>query len=111
MRLIALAVLALPLAGWAQSTIDPTSAYAYSANAGWINLRGDGANGVRVGETFLSGKAYGANLGWVDLGNGTPANGHTYSNTSGTDFGVNNDGAGNLSGFAYSANTGWINFG
>ncbi|MBK8479510.1 MAG: hypothetical protein IPL39_25495 [Opitutaceae bacterium] len=106
-----LALLALPLCALGQSTINSTSAYAYGANVGWINLRGDGANGVRVGETFLSGKAYGANLGWIDCGNGTPANGHTYANTSATDFGVNRADTGLLAGYAYGANVGWINFG
>ncbi len=109
--LFALAVLALPLAALSQSTINTTNSYAYAANAGWINLRGDGANGVRVGETFLSGKAYGANLGWIDLGDGTPAGGHSYANNSATDFGVNRADTGLLSGYAYGANVGWINFG
>jgi hypothetical protein len=107
-------LLALPLATPGQSapsTIDTTAAYAYSANAGWINLRGDGTNGVRVGETFLSGKAYGANFGWIDCGSGSPANGFSYANTSGADFGVNRSDTGLLSGYAYGANVGWINFG
>ena len=103
--------LSLPLLAHAQSSIDPAAPYAYSANAGWINLRADGANGVRVGECFLSGKAYAANFGWIDCGSGAPANGHTYANTSAADFGVNRTDLGLLSGYAYSANTGWINFG
>ncbi|HLP00534.1 MAG TPA: hypothetical protein VK163_00810 [Opitutaceae bacterium] len=111
MRLPALALLALPLAGFAQSTIDAAKPHAYAANAGWINLRADGTNGVHVGDTFLSGKAYAANFGWIDCGSGAPANGHTYANTNNTDFGVNRSDLGLLSGYAYSANTGWINFG
>jgi len=96
------------------STIDSTSKFAYSANAGWINLRHDqpsSPNGVVFGEFFLSGHAYGANFGWMDFGDGTPANGIQYQNNSATDYGVNHDGLGNLSGFAYGANIGWINFG
>ena len=31
----------------AQTTIDAASPYAYSANAGWINFRADGASGGR----------------------------------------------------------------
>jgi hypothetical protein len=34
-----------------------------------------------------------------------------YSNTSGTDYGVNHDGAGELFGYAWGANIGWIQFG
>jgi len=95
----------------AQTTINSGRAFAYGANIGWINFRGDDANGVRVGEFFLSGFAYGANVGWINLGSGAPSNGFSYNNTSTTDCGVNHDGAGNLSGFAYGANIGWINFG
>ena len=95
----------------AQSTIDATNRFAYAANTGWVNLRPSAADGVVTGEKFLSGFAYGANTGWIHWGDGTPTNGHAYANNSGTDYGVNHDGAGNLSGFAYSANTGWINFG
>src|SRR4030095_16112790 len=38
------------------------------------------------------------------------ANGSRYQNNSAADFGVNNEGGGNLRGFAYGANIGWINF-
>ena len=99
-----------PSAG-AESTIDPAARYAYGANLGWINLEGDGTNGVVVGEAYLSGSAYGANLGWLSFGDGTPANGYAYANDSASDYGVNNDGSGNLSGYAYGANIGWVHFG
>ncbi|TAG08252.1 MAG: hypothetical protein EAZ42_11405 [Verrucomicrobia bacterium] len=98
--------------GHAQSTIDATNKYAYGANTGWINFRHNTPTspaGISVQGSFLTGFAYAANTGWINFGT-TPTNGHTFSNT-GSDFGVNQDGAGNLSGFAYSANTGWINFG
>ncbi|HLP09261.1 MAG TPA: thrombospondin type 3 repeat-containing protein [Opitutaceae bacterium] len=107
--LLALAAGALP-AVRAQSTISPDAPFAYGANIGWIDLRGDGTHGVRVGEFFLAGKAWSANCGWIDFGSGSPANGHAYSNASVSDCGVNNDGRGNLSGFAYGANIGWISF-
>jgi len=94
----------------AQSTINPSSRHAYATNAGWIDFRPSGADGVVVGEGFLSGHAYAANLGWLDLGSGQPANGHRYSNGLAADFGVNLDPHGNLSGYAYSANVGWISF-
>lgn len=44
-----------------------------------------------------------ANFGWIDPGDGAPANGHTYSNTSATDFGVNLAASGALTGYAYAA--------
>src|SRR5688572_23379077 len=95
----------------AQSTIDAADKYAWSTNTGWINFRPSPVDGVITGERFLSGYAWAANTGWIHMGDGTPVNGHTYATASGTDYGVNHDGGGNLSGFAYSANTGWINFG
>lgn len=102
-------VLAIELS-LADSTIHPNRKYAYAANVGWIDLRGNGSDGVAVGEHFLSGKAYGANVGWIDFGDGSPTNGSAYGNDKDTDFGVNQDGAGNLGGRAYGANVGWISF-
>jgi hypothetical protein len=96
------------------STIDASLKYAWSANSGWINFRHDkpvSPAGIIFGEYVLSGYAFAANVGWISLGSGTPANGIRYLNNSGTDFGVNHDGSGNLSGYAYGANIGWINFG
>ena len=110
-KILSPAVLLLgALAALGDSTIDMTDKYAYGANIGWINLEGDGTNGVVVGEFFLSGSAWGANVGWIDFGDGSPANGVSYANDSADDFGVNSDGLGNLSGYAYGANLGWINF-
>jgi len=54
--------------------------------------------------------AYAANVGWLDLGNGAPANQIQYQNNSAADFGVNQDGLGNLRGYACGANIGWISF-
>jgi len=94
----------------AQSTINPSEDFAYAANAGWIDFRPSVGDGVRVSDTALSGYAYAANFGWVNFGDGTPDNGHTYSNTSAPDYGVNVFADGRLIGFAYAANIGWINF-
>jgi hypothetical protein len=107
-----LGVLLCGLASFAagQSTISTTDKFAYAANAGWIDFRSTATDGVVVSESFLSGKAYAANFGWIDLGDGSPANGHTYSNESAGDFGVNLAVTGALTGYAYSANVGWINF-
>ncbi len=97
----------------ADTTFDNTDKFAWSANTGWISFRHDRPDspaGVIFGESFLSGLAYSANTGWLNFGDGSPSNGHTYSNTGG-DHGVNHDGAGKLSGYAWGANIGWINFG
>lgn len=102
--------LGLAAAAAAQSTISPTDKYAYAANAGWIDFRASAADGVVATETCLTGKAYAANFGWIDLGDGSPVNGHSYSNASATDFGVNVSVTGTLTGYAYAANIGWINF-
>ncbi len=94
----------------AQSTISSTDRYTFAANAGWLDFRADSANGVRVRDTSLAGNVYAANVGWINLGGGSPSNGHSYTNSSATDFGVNVAADGKLTGFAYGANIGWINF-
>ncbi|HEX8877068.1 MAG TPA: hypothetical protein VF777_09990 [Phycisphaerales bacterium] len=82
-------------------------------NCGWTNWRdaNGSASGVRVQGTFLSGWIWSENLGWFTVGDGTPANGTAYENTTGVDFGVNVAVAGDLVGLAWSENAGWINFG
>jgi hypothetical protein len=106
--LVVLACLSQGLA--AQSTISPVDRYAYAANTGWVDFRPSAVDGVRVTETYFSGKAYAANFGWIDLGDGSPDNGYAYSNGSATDCGVNLAADGSLTGYAYAANVGWINF-
>jgi hypothetical protein len=75
-----------------------------------MDWRGDTNNGAVIGEYVCSGYIYAANVGWINLGSGTPTNGIYYQNLSSNDFGVNQDGLGNLRGYAYGANIGWINF-
>jgi len=111
MKRTATILLALAAHAAAQSTINPSASHAYAANAGWADFRPDRPNGVVIGEYVVSGKAYAANFGWIDLGDGSPADGVRYGNSTAADSGVNHDGAGNLSGFAYAANIGWVNFG
>lgn len=94
----------------AETTINASDHMAYSANTGWIDMRGDVTNGAIIGEAFCGGYIYSANCGWISLGDGWPDDGVGYGNDSATDFGVNHDGAGNLTGTAYGANIGWINF-
>src|ERR1039458_8708853 len=94
----------------AAATIDAANRYAYGANLGWMDWRGDTANGAVIGEYACSGYLYSANVGWINLGSGSPTNGIYYQNLSANDFGVNQDGLGNLRGYAWGANIGWINF-
>ena len=93
-----------------ESTMNALEKYAYAANAGWIDLVANKANGIVVSDYFLSGYAYAANFGWIHFGDGSPDNGYAYSNQSATDYGVNFDQNGALQGYAYAPNVGWINF-
>ena len=112
--LIAAGFLTTALTAAAQSTISTTDKYAYAANAGWIDFRTSAADGVRVADTFLSGFAYAANFGYIHFGTTSPAvgpaNGHTYANTTATDYGVNLSPTGLLTGYAYAPNVGYIQF-
>jgi hypothetical protein len=99
-----------PSTALAATTIDPANNYAYGANVGWIDWRGDTNSGAVIGEYVCSGYLYSANCGWINLGSGAPANGIQYQNNAAADFGVNQDGLGNLRGYAWGANIGWINF-
>ncbi len=94
----------------AATTISAVNRYAYAANLGWMDWRGDTNNGAVINATYCSGSIYAANVGWISLGAGTPTNGVQYQNLSANDYGVNVDAFGNLRGFAYGANIGWINF-
>jgi len=87
--------------------IDPDGdghQYAWGENVGWLNAEPDGGNGASVADFALTGWLWGENIGWVSL---------SCTNTSvcgATQYGVANDGSGQLSGFAWSENSGWINF-
>jgi hypothetical protein len=94
----------------AATTIDPANRYAYAANVGWVDWRGDTNNGAVIGEYVCAGSVYSANVGWINLGGGAPANSMRYQNNSASDYGLNHDGLGNLRGYAYGANMGWVNF-
>jgi hypothetical protein len=95
---------------FAQSTISSVNRHAYAANAGWLDFRPSPADGVVVTETYLAGHAWAGNFGWVAFGDGSPNNGHSYSNASASDCGVNVAPDGSLAGQAWAANVGWIVF-
>jgi hypothetical protein len=92
------------------TTIDSSKHFAYGANLGWLEARGDVNHGAVIGEYVCSGCLYSANVGWINLGSNSPTNGIQYQNLSANDFGVNLDSLGNLRGYAWGANIGWINF-
>lgn len=81
----------------------------WGENTGWVNLRARHGD-LRIGSNVLAGWIWLENCGWVCVGDGKPLEGKYYSNRSAYDWGVNNDGTGNLSGYAWSELTGWINF-
>jgi hypothetical protein len=89
--------------------IDPNddgSQYTYGENIGWLNAEpsGDGGSGVEVEDSKLTGYIWAENIGWVNLSC------ENASSCSSVDFGIINDGLGNLSGFAWAENAGWISF-
>jgi hypothetical protein len=105
---------AAPLA-LAQSDINPLRKHSWGENIGWMNWRDAGSppsgQGVLIPADYLAGHIWAENVGWISLGDGTPADGLAYANTTGADHGVNIDPAtGDLFGLAWGENIGWINF-
>ncbi len=86
---------------------DDGSQYAYGENIGWVNFEPNvtGPNvGAQVGGDGVTGFVWAENIGWISLS-------CENTNSCGSvDYGVVNDGAGNLSGYAWAENVGWINF-
>jgi uncharacterized repeat protein (TIGR02543 family) len=106
--LLMLFLFGLSSPGWAMP-IDDTHKWAWGTSAGWINHKATHGQ-VAVYADHLEGYAWAENAGWVRLGTYTGGGAHTYLNTAANNYGVNNDGSGNLSGFGWSATAGWINF-
>jgi len=92
----------------ADGSIDGTNRWAWGTNAGWISFN-DTNGSTTVFSDHLEGYAWGENVGWIQMGtcSGSPC---THANTTNLNYGVNNDGVGNLSGYAWGTNIGWINF-
>ncbi len=89
------------------ANIDPAddgSRYSYGENAGWLNFKPSSGPGVTVADAFLTGYVWAENIGWISLSCLNTANCNIMN------YGVTNDGNGNLSGYAWSENAGWINF-
>lgn len=99
---------AIPIYGQA-GNIDSTFEWAWGENIGWADFSST-AGSVTVETYYLMGYIRVEKAGWINLGDGTPGGGDHYGNASYADFGVNNDGAGNLYGYGWNENVGWINF-
>lgn len=89
--------------------IDPVDKFAWSEVAGWLNFNSS-RSGVQLYDDHLEGFAWAENIGWIKMGVYTDGGVHTYANTSNSNWGVNNDGTGNLSGYSWSEVAGWINY-
>lgn len=83
--------------------------FAWSENSGWLNFKTTHAR-VQVFNDHLEGYIWAENVGWIRLGTYEGGGSHTYLNSSASDYGVNNDGEGNLSGYGWGENIGWVNF-
>src|SRR5262245_56152644 len=90
-RMVVLGALALSAPALAQTNVDAAHKFTWGENIGWLNWRDAGTplgnQGVRLHATFFSGFIWAENVGWINTGDGTPANGSTYANTTGADFG------------------------
>jgi hypothetical protein len=91
----ALVVPFLVYASVVSGTIDVSSKYAWSENAGWINFGAPGGT-VTVTDTILTGELWSDTYGWIHL---APALG-----------GVTNTAEGVLGGSAWNSSLGWIDF-
>jgi hypothetical protein len=105
------AILALILASTALAAEntdpgDTGAQYAWSENTGWLNAEpgGNGGPGILVDDNTLTGYLWSESTGWVSL---SCLNNNV---CSAREYGVTNDGVGNLAGYAWSENLGWINF-
>jgi hypothetical protein len=93
----------------AAGSIHADDHWAWGSNIGWINFA-PAHGGVTVYVDHLEGYAWGENIGWIRMGSYESGGPHVYANTAAGNYGVNNDGSGNLSGYAWGTNVGWIKF-
>lgn len=111
---VLMACLCVSVASANPLSVDSERKWSWGENVGFMNWRDAGspvgAQGAMLFPDVLAGYVWCENIGYVNLGDGSPANGMAYSNTSGVDHGVNIAPDGRLSGLAWGENVGWINF-
>ena len=103
---IAIAAIALAAVAYAEN-IDPNndqSQYAWGESVGWINFEPSFGPGVTVSPTKVTGYAWGESIGWISM----HCDNTTYCGT--VNYGITNNGYGDLSGYAWSESKGWISF-
>ncbi|MCX6752452.1 MAG: peptidoglycan-binding domain-containing protein [Candidatus Nomurabacteria bacterium] len=88
------------------SATGNTTNYAWGENVGWANFNSTDS-GVTVATAGLTGYLWLENVGWIQLDYDGVAGA---TNTTSTNWGIVNDGHGNLSGYAWGESVGWINF-
>jgi hypothetical protein len=91
---------------YAYNNYIPGHLYAWGENIGWINASSTYEQ-VTVADNGLTGFAWGENIGWIKFDYDGVAGA---TNTTEIDWGVTNDGLGNLGGYAWGENIGWLNF-
>lgn len=112
-RIITILILSLGLSGVVFAThvshnISTTNSerYAWNDVIGWIDF---GNGEVEVMDTKLTGYANSSQVGRIALDCATSPNGNVCGGPAGN-WGIANDGNGNLSGWAWNENIGWISF-
>jgi len=80
--------------------------YGWGENAGWANFNST-YGGATVSAAGVTGYLWLENIGWIHLDYDDVAGA---TNTTSTNWGVTNDGSGNLGDYAWGENIGWINF-
>jgi len=87
---------------------DTNAQYAWGESVGWLNAEPAYCSGcgVQVTDTGLTGYMWGESIGWINL---SCQNNATCGGPAGN-WGVTNDGAGNLAGYAWGESVGWISF-
>jgi hypothetical protein len=91
---------------YAYNSYSVNHKYAWSENAGWLNASSTHEQ-VLVESEGLTGYMWGENIGWIKFDYDSTAGA---VNTAADNWGVTNDGYGNLGGYAWGENIGWINF-
>ncbi len=92
--------------GKAATNIDPTNHWAWNDVMGWLDFYSPGT--ATVTNTEVQGYAS-STVGWISLNcDSAPSGNICPSNGGPVNYGISNDGAGDLAGWAWNDNYGWI---